>query len=681
MLYPIGLQPGGQLDHGHQRADDEAALVIFSEVVSMHVKPAGRDEFMASITVRLRPDNATHPRNLLLELTDESDFLFYHSLVLGEGDFHALKAEQRLRVDFQGFPSQLVELLRRCMVESSSGCGVDSDGPARGSASTAGDAYSGGATGSSKMLAHLDCTSHGDSLFSIVESNLFRELTHIALRLRQGTDEVVKQHLAGKLRGCRAEAADLAERLRNREEQLERAKQQADELAARARVVGEERVHLERSLDATHQRELAELRQEHARALSELQRSSTEERARLESDLRQNLTAAQDRATRAERLNEDLQHRQQSLTSSGKSCQERLDSAEAQLRNASQEAQTLREQVKELELLKFQHERMLGELRMQVSGLREQLGVKEQLTTNQAAQIEQAASQRRALEESLAACKQQAHALEEKFALSAQEITKGNQIIHNLHAGAKQAKAKLKLKSSEAARHEKALLDFERTEELSKRALEEKENEVARGREREERLQQDAEELKKKLAEAHEVLKTNQEVIEYLNRQLTERDLKGIPSVQGLLGTLGGVGPEADLLRRADGMKPLGGSAAGQGGGLSAIASFASTSGLTGGLVSTAGLCSTGGKGFNLGLHGFGGSLPLGGTLALGGSSGSLGTNNATTGTLPGASPPRPTPALASPVGVGASAYGGAECAPLRGPVAYRSPGLTSPNG
>ena len=39
------------------------------------------------------------------------------------------------------------------------------------------------------MVASLDCSGGGDSLFSVVESNHFRELTHIALRLRPGTDE------------------------------------------------------------------------------------------------------------------------------------------------------------------------------------------------------------------------------------------------------------------------------------------------------------------------------------------------------------------------------------------------------------------------------------------------------------------------------------------------------------
>merc|ERR1712216_239938 len=141
--------------------------------------------------------------------------------------------------------------------------------------------------GGSRMLAHLECASSGDSLFSIVESNPFRELTHIALRLRQGTDVAVKQHLANKLRAARADATDLAERLRVSEDQLAQVRRQNEELVAHARSASEERAHLERTLDAAHQRELAEVREQNARAMCDLQRSVAEDRARTDTESKQ----------------------------------------------------------------------------------------------------------------------------------------------------------------------------------------------------------------------------------------------------------------------------------------------------------------------------------------------------------------------------------------------------------
>ena len=506
-LVAPGMRPGPL------ELDEEDSVQIFAEVVSVHIKPQGRDEFVAQLTVCLRPDNPAHPRNLLLELTDENDLLFYHSLALGEGDYHALRAEQRLLVDFQSFPEQLALFLRRC-------CGTEVQGVQ-------------GLSSSSKMLAVLECSPAGESHFSIVESNHFRELTHIVLRLRQGSDEVVKKHLALKLRAARAEAASLGQRLATNTEALTQSQKQVHELTAHSRVVSDERVHLEESLQATHQRELRALKEEHVRAIAELQRSGTEERARIESEHKQALLAALDRAHSAEGSVEELQRTRQSLAATGQSCRERLEVAERQAMEASQETSELRKQLKHLEELKFRHERDLSGLQVQLASAKEQLAVREQHAASQAAQIDEAVRERKMLEESLGTVKKQAQLLEEKFNLSAQEIAKGNRIIQNLHQASKEAKAKLRLKASELVQHEKTRLELEKGEELKKHALDEKDQELSRGKAREEKLHQDIEDLKRKLAEAHDVMKSNREVIEYLNRQLTERDLKTLPGPPG----------------------------------------------------------------------------------------------------------------------------------------------------
>eukprot|EP00439_Symbiodinium_sp_Y106_P075270 s350_g14.t2 len=262
--------------------------------------------------------------------------------------------------------------------------------------------------GEVKSSAVLDCKPAGESYFSIVESNHFRELTHIALKLRQGSDEVVKKHLAHKLRAARAEAASLSQRLATSSEALTQSQAKVNELTARARVVADERAHLEESLQVTHQRELRELKDEHARALTELQCSSTAERARMESEHKQALRAALDRAQSAEGSVEELQRTRQSLTVTGESCRERLEVAERQLMEASQETGELRKQLKQLEELKFRHERDLNGLQVQLASVKEQLAVREQHTASQAAQIEEAVRERRMLEESLATVKKQA---------------------------------------------------------------------------------------------------------------------------------------------------------------------------------------------------------------------------------------------------------------------------------
>jgi len=556
--------------------EDEASH-IFAEVVSVQVKPTGRDDFTAQLRVLLRPDNVAHPRSLLLELTDENDLLFYHSLALGEGDFHALRSEQRLLMDFQSFPAQLADLLRRV-------CGAEASGIS-------------GSAGGVRMMACLDCGTAGDSLFSIVESNHFRELTHIALRLRKGSDEVVKQHLATKLRASKSEASTLGQKLSVNSEALSQSRRQVDELASRSRIVSEERAHLEQTLEATHQRELNELRQEHGRSMAEIQRRATDERLQLESEQQQALNTTMERAKRAEMAVEDLQKQSQSLKALGDGCHEKLEMTASQLQEATKDTTELREQVRQLESIKFQQERELGGLKVQHASMKEQLAVREQHSASQATHIEEAVAQRRMLEETLAASRKQAQSLEERFALSAQEIAKGNRIIQTLHNTSKEAKAKLRLKAAAAAQQEKTVLELKQADEMSRHVLGEKEHDMLRAKALQERLIQDMDDLKKKLADAHEVIKSNQDVIEYLNRQLTDRDLKAVQPAPGfhsdaMSGFRGGSANStalAELLGRAEslghGRKGLGSSssmaALGLGTGLTSLG-LGSTSGSQG---------------------------------------------------------------------------------------------------
>lgn len=50
-----------------------------------------------------------------MELTQEQDPLFLYCLSVGEEEFHHLKTEQTLLVDFGSFPGKVVELLQLCI--------------------------------------------------------------------------------------------------------------------------------------------------------------------------------------------------------------------------------------------------------------------------------------------------------------------------------------------------------------------------------------------------------------------------------------------------------------------------------------------------------------------------------------------------------------------------------------
>ena len=90
---------------------------------------------------------------------------------VGEQDYHNLKRDQRLVVDFAGFSKKFIDLINCCMRNPQ-------------------ESYS------STYLAKLDFNT---SIFSIVEVNQFNHLIHLCLQFRPGNDTSIKAYLSSTL--------------------------------------------------------------------------------------------------------------------------------------------------------------------------------------------------------------------------------------------------------------------------------------------------------------------------------------------------------------------------------------------------------------------------------------------------------------------------------------------------
>lgn len=112
---------------------------------------------------------------------------------VGEDDYHQLKHDQCLRVDFKSFPRKFIELLENCRGTAA----LTPEPRARGEASHSQSSNPGDPT----FLARLETLAPGGfSVFSLVETNPFKELTHLSLKFRAGNDAAIKTYLAARLR-------------------------------------------------------------------------------------------------------------------------------------------------------------------------------------------------------------------------------------------------------------------------------------------------------------------------------------------------------------------------------------------------------------------------------------------------------------------------------------------------
>mmetsp|Transcript_32301 Transcript_32301/g.77449 ORF Transcript_32301/g.77449 Transcript_32301/m.77449 type:complete len:670 (+) Transcript_32301:39-2048(+) len=488
-------------------ADREAGLakVLYDQKLGVRLKP--QYDLQEEVTALLHLKITATPQLLTLELTDPDDAFFFHHLCLTESDFHVLKAEQRLLVDFQTFPSKLLELLRSC-----GGAGPAPDHP--------------GLSERPPSVSAVWSLEGVEGTFSIVEVNLFRELTHLVLRCRRGTDDQVKAHLATEMRRYCSQASELTERCKQQEEELRRVREDLEGTRSELAAAHEDmRVSVQQHQAAT-QREIGELQSQHALETRRIEQEVNRQKQESEQNLQRQLEAATARAEKAERANEELTAAKTTLEMTDKHQKQALAALEQRFSEAGEQIQVLQRDQKSLESEKFEYEKQIERLKVQVSSLQEQVQDKAQAVEQERDMRQQLASQKQSIEESVVGYKSHNAQLEEKYEQCVEEINKGRQKIASLEASITATKQKLKTRSTAILAQEKVVADLEQKGALQTKEIEEANREVARQKELTQALRDEIDTLRRKLQDADQRNVASTEAIDFLNKQLTDQDLK-----------------------------------------------------------------------------------------------------------------------------------------------------------
>jgi spindle assembly abnormal protein 6 len=149
-----------------------------------------------------------------LQITNDIDLYFLYTLDIGEHDFHNLKREQHIVVDFLGFPAKFIAMVELCFRHQQRQAERNSGGDSAVSRDHA-----------SHFVTKLNLTS---GILSIVEVNEFNHVSHLNLQFRPGSDDSIKAYLSSSLKFATEaktrltrQGAELAGDLRGRQEQLE----------------------------------------------------------------------------------------------------------------------------------------------------------------------------------------------------------------------------------------------------------------------------------------------------------------------------------------------------------------------------------------------------------------------------------------------------------------------------
>ena len=147
-----------------------------------------------------------------IQLTDDSDPYFLYLLEINEDEFRKLKQEQALLVDFAQFPYKVIELFELCIQSSTQP--------------------------NPKFIAQLKQDSKNDTAtFSLIETNSFKSIDHLSLKLSPGNDSTTKKYLGQVVKDLKAEklklehkVESLSSRLLDAEKYANRATSTLDEV-------------------------------------------------------------------------------------------------------------------------------------------------------------------------------------------------------------------------------------------------------------------------------------------------------------------------------------------------------------------------------------------------------------------------------------------------------------------
>mmetsp|Transcript_12986 Transcript_12986/g.19568 ORF Transcript_12986/g.19568 Transcript_12986/m.19568 type:complete len:694 (+) Transcript_12986:209-2290(+) len=485
---------------------------LFNETLNLHTTSASQEECEVPLTLKILPGNRQHGNQLekflRFEITDDDDLYFLYTLDVGEHDFHNLKRDQRLVIDFSGFSKKFIDLVLQCIQ--------------RQSISTS--SYT------STYMAKLDLTS---GVFSVIEVNEFNHVNHLSLQFRPGTDAAIKSYLASSLKLALSKCAGLSNEVMTLKEECNDLERSGSDMSAELGSVRDAHAREMQSMSNSHAQEKNILQQQHMDAVETLRRRYESEANALRESAAAEYKEISDKVGRLEEMLSDVNKAKMELEFSlrrSESELEKLKPEAAMYKSSMTESQNA---LRDTEKQRAQLEQALARSEAKRESLEIQLQDKDEI-------IKKASSLRTAADEARQEALKQVElyeggmeALQEKLKTAVAEISRGNESIRKLQEESSSYRDKLNTKNEVIRKQESVIKDLrERISDMSRHQAS-MEDSLKISNQRQELLERELSDAKKSIAEGADMVQRNQEVINYLNELVTSLQLGGTSTVPG----------------------------------------------------------------------------------------------------------------------------------------------------
>ena len=443
---------------------------------------------------------ASKTQKFQIEITTPTDPLVLYTLDMSEVEYHKLKNEQGLLIDFQNFTPFLINMLDTCLKDEN-------------------------------FVCVLHKKNVNEALFVIQERTKFKEINHLILNVVQANDLEVKKYLgavmnefkrkfeetSNSLKELTAHFEELDKENINLKEKIQ--KDILDKQTAIDNVINEKNKEINILKEKSFQDTKAQIDQ--------VEKAKNQKINELEKKI-ENLQNSYDL------LNKDkiaLDDYKMKLEMEHKDLESKHAISSTELNVYKGDIVHLREENSSLNQKCFLQEKELTEYKLKCENLLKQLEEKDKGGNNLSQLVETLTKQRESNEDTIKSLKAQNSKIEDKLQQGINEINKGNEIIQKLQNEIKTLRSKNKtikqaLTSQEQLTNQKQSLLDDQIRALNelKRDNEIKQREIAG-------LNNEISSLKLKLSDNEKIIEDNKQMLMYLNKKVNDSMSKPFRSV------------------------------------------------------------------------------------------------------------------------------------------------------
>ncbi|KAK6620733.1 hypothetical protein RUM43_011028 [Polyplax serrata] len=487
---------------------------LYSHVQKVYLKyRTGEDNSkMLRLTMEIKSElTLSAGKVLCLQITDDNDCAFYYSLLLTHDDFSILKCQQGLLVDFDHFSTQLIKLFDACKTQDIT----------------------------NKFILVLDeedsliiqtqqnnhshnSNNNGSYFLKVIEKNNFKNLCHLSLKVQQGSDSDVKTHMSLKISNLTEKLTQEVRMHKTTEMNLNEALKALDiktkELAELQLKLSEEKNNLK--LETSHQ--ISEEREKLTKLQMEWQQRLEMEKSQLIMQYQKQVNDLNEQINLLTFNNKNLYESRCQLDTSLKEKNFQMEALEKQVLQLTQETVHLKKQSSQLDQDYHEQDKIVIALKTKLAVAEQELKDKAKYLEKQQELLKSATEQKQFLEEALN--DKEMHMQRKQAAVQglSSDLMKCNDVIAKLQADLAASKAKMKLRTDIALEQEKVLEKKSLQLAAQSQAINELNEKVTKLEDELTSVKAELEEAKKDLEEKETTIKKNNNVINWLNRRLTE---------------------------------------------------------------------------------------------------------------------------------------------------------------